>query len=331
MQTTRPAAAVAVGFTAYDPAFAGVTGSAPILAKVADVEAHEGPVYVAEEDALYFTTLPRPRQEAGLTVPLVDIRRLALDGLRFPLDAGRATVVRPQANAANGMTLAPDGSLLVCEQGSWYQPARISRVDRATGVAVTVADRWGSARFGSPNDVVVHADGSIWFTDPSYGHLQGFRPRPALPDAVYRIDPVTGAVGVVDSSFDKPNGLAFSPDGSTLYVTDSGANHEPGSFDPVRPHHVVALDLSDDGRVRSRRLFADIDDGFPDGVVTDVEGRVYVSSFSGVQVFAADGRRIGRIDLPGAVNFTFGGPHTNVLFITTDTAVWAAVLDTKGT
>ena len=135
---------------------------------------------------------------------------------------------------------------------------------------------------------------------------------------------------MADDSFDKPNGVAFSPDGSVLYVTDSGANHEPGSFEPSRPHRVVALDVDTAGAVRGRRVLADISPGFPDGITTDEEGRVYVSSFSGVQVFTPDGHRLGQIDLPGAVNFTFGGAAGDVLFITTDTAVWAAVLNTRG-
>ncbi len=321
---------LAPGFTAYDRSFADVTGRTPRLTKVVDVEAHEGPVYLAAEDALCFTTLPRVRREAGLEVPLVDIRKVALDGYRFPVERERVSVVRPQANAANGMTLAPDGALLVCEQGSWFQPARISRVDPATGVATGLVDHRGGARLGSPNDVVVRHDGTVWFTDPSYGFLQGFRPRPEAPDAVYRWDPATGALAVVDDSFDKPNGVAFSPDGSVLYVTDSGANHEPGSYDPGRPHRVVALEVDERGAVGGRRVLADIDPGFPDGVTTDEQGRVYVSSFSGVQVFTADGRPLGQIDLPGAVNFTFGGPSGDVLFITADTALWAAVLDTRG-
>jgi gluconolactonase len=320
----------ATGFAAYDPAFFAILGRAPRLVKVLDVDAHEGPVYVAADDALYFTTLPRTRIEGGLDVPLVDIRRLALDGLRFPLEPERLTVVRPQANAANGMTLAPDGSLLVCEQGSWFQQARLSRVDRRTGDATTVVDQRQGARLSSPNDVAVRDDGTVWFTDPSYGFLQSFRPRPEAPDAVCVLDPATGRVRVVDESFDKPNGLAFAPGGDVLYVTDSGAIHEPDSFDPARPHHVVALDLDAAGQVTGRRVLAEIDPGFPDGISCDERGRVYVSSWSGVQVFAPDGRALGLIEVPGAVNFTFGGPAGNVLFITADTAVWAAVLDTRG-
>ncbi len=333
MTVTSPPGGVPVqasGFTAYDSSFRRVTGRSPLLAKVVDVDAHEGPVYLAGSDALYFTTLPRVRREAGLDVPLVDIRKVVLDGYRFPVGRERVSVVRPQANAANGMFLSRDGRLIVCEQGSWFQPARLSLVDPVTGAAAGLVDRRGGARLGSPNDVVQRHDGTIWFTDPSYGFLQGFRPRPELPDAVYRLDPSTGSLAVVDDSFDKPNGVAFSPDGSVLYVTDSGANHEPGSYDPGRPHRVVALDVDGRGSVSGRRVLADISPGFPDGVTTDEEGRVYVSSPSGVQVLTPDGRPLGQIDVPGAVNFTFGGPAGDVLYITADTAVWAAVLDTRG-
>ena len=134
----------------------------------------------------------------------------------------------------------------------------------------------------------------------------------------------------VADSFDKPNGLCFSPDESILYVTDSGANHEPGSFEPTRPHHIKAFDVLDDGRVAGERIFADVEPGFPDGIKVDADGRVYSSSFSGVQVFNPRGRLIGEIELPGAVNFCFGGPDRNVLFITADTAIHAAHLRAKG-
>jgi gluconolactonase len=281
------------------------------LDKLVDADAHEGPVYVAGERALYFTSLPKPG-------PLVSIRRLDLATLEV-------TTVREQANGANGMTLAPDGRLLVCEQGTPRTKARISAVDRRTGVAETVVDEVDGRPLNSPNDVVVAGDGSIWFTDPSYGFLQGFRPAPAHGDHVYRFDGVSATV--VADSFDKPNGLAFSPDGSALYIGDSGANHELASFVATRPHHIRVFDVVDGVRLGNGRVFATIDPGFPDGIKVDGAGRVYGSAFSGVQVFSPAGELIDEIALPGAVNFAFGG---STLFITTDNAIWAAELSAEG-
>jgi gluconolactonase len=240
---------------------------------------------------------------------------------RLDLRTLAVTTVRRSANMANGMTLAPDGLLLVCEQGTLGTPARIAVFDPATGDSEAVVDSWRGLPLNSPNDVVVAADGAIWFTDPSYGFLQGFRPEPRTGDYVYRHDPDTGEAEVVAVSFDKPNGLAFSPDESVLYVGDSGANHEPGSYDPRRPHHIVAFDVIDGRRLENPRLFAAIAPGFPDGLKVDAEGRVYSSSFSGVQVFAPDGERLGEIEVPGAVNFAFAG---DTLLITNDTGIWAA-------
>jgi gluconolactonase len=318
----RPASvARAHAFTTYDAAFAHVLGNVPRLVRVVDVDAHEGPVYAPLEDALYVTSLP---SDNG-----VEIRRIALDGERWDLPAERVSTVPAMTTRANGMTAGPDGSLLVCEQGDLVHPARISRVETRTASATVYVDSWQGRPLNSPNDLVLARDGALWFTDPSYGHLQGFRPHPAVGDFVYRLDP-DGSLRVVDDSFDKPNGIALSPDQSVLYVTDSGANQEPGSFHPDRPHHVVAFDITSSGHLTHRRLLAVIAPGFPDGLKVDAAGRIYVSSAAGVEVLTPDGAPLGRINLPGAVNFTFGGPANNVLFITADTAVWAAVLDTQG-
>ena len=147
---------------------------------------------------------------------------------------------------------------------------------------------------------------------------------------MYRFDSRSGRLSVVADSLDKPNGLAFSPDEQTLYVTDSGANDEPGSYHIGRPHHVVAFDVLDGRHLGPSRLFAVTTPGFPDGIKVDRAGRVYTSSPSGVQVFSQAGDLAGLIRVPGAVNFTFGGLDGRVLYITTDTAVWAAVLATAG-
>jgi gluconolactonase len=279
---------------------------------VAQTDAHEGPVYVAAEDALYFTSVPN-----GATA----IKRVELA-------TGAITVIVGDANGANGMTLGRDGRLLVCEQGSFETPARIAALDPASSECTTLVDSWHDRPLNSPNDVVQRSDGSVWFTDPSYGHLQGFRPPPAVGDHVYGYDPGSDAIVAVADGLDKPNGLAFSPDESVLYVADNGA-----------PHHLKAFDVHDDQptttlkrvrRLAGERVVAEFEPEHPDGVVVDLEGRIYASCPAGVRVLAPSGERLDLIDLPGAVNFTFGGPDRNVLFITTDTAVHAAVLETRG-
>jgi gluconolactonase len=256
-----------------------------------ETDAHEGPVYAADEDALYFTTVRTYR---------VGIKRLALAD-------GTVSVVREDANMANGMTLDREGRLVICEQGRLETPARITRLDRRTGAVETLVE----GGLSSPNDVVVASDGAIWFTDPVYGWLQGFRPVPEHPDRVYCY--ADGRLDVVAESLDKPNGLAFSPDERVLYVGDSGA-----------PRRVVAFDVVGDG-LENERVFADEIPGYPDGLKVDGDGLVYVSAVTGVLVFAPTGELMRELDLPGAVNFAFGDGR---LFVTTDTAVWAA--DLKG-
>jgi gluconolactonase len=263
------------------------------LTRVVETDAHEGPVYVADEHALYFTTVTRPPS-------YVAVRRL-------DIDAQKVTTVLDGANVANGMTLDPYGRLLVCEQGTRMSHARISRLDLHTGTRRTVVDSHRGLPLNSPNDVVVARDGSIWFTDPSYGYLQGFRPPPQLPDAVYRFDPASGLLDLVADDFDKPNGLAFSPDERTLYVGDSEACR------------IYAFDVVG-SRLENQRLFTEIAPGYPDGIKVTPDGRIFSSFGDGIVIFDPDGERIGEIELPGAVNFTFG----DALYITTDTAVWAA-------
>jgi gluconolactonase len=271
--------------------------------EVVAVDAHEGPVYVADEGALYFTTVPSPD---------VALKRLSIE-------TGRITIIREDANKANGMALDREGRLVICEQGTLAEPARISRLDRHAGAVETLVDAFDGLPLNSPNDVIVRSDGTIWFTDPSYGHLQGFRPQPQLADHVYRYDPGSGRLSLVGDSFDKPNGLAFSPDEQILYVADNGT-----------PHHLMAFDVDDGARLTKGRVLAVGTPDHPDGVKVDCEGRIYVSALTGVQIFDPSGALVGEIPVPGAVNFTFGGPDCNVLYITTDSAVWAAVLNTKG-
>ena len=258
-----------------------------MIVGLAETDAHEGPVLVADEQALYFTT----QRHGGR----VDIMRLSLPD-------GAVSTVRADAGAANGMALDRDGTLLVCEQA----PAAIGRVDPASGRRETVVDGYRGRPLNSPNDIVVKSDGSIWFTDPSYAHLQGFGPEPQLDDNVYRHD--SGGLELAATGFEKPNGLAFSPDEFVLYVGDSEACT------------IDAFEVVDGGRLANRRRFATIEEGYPDGLKVDPDGRVYTTGGAGLIVFAPDGTVLREIELPGAVNFAFAGPR---LLVTADDAIWA--------
>ncbi len=197
------------------------------------------------------------------------------------------------------------------------------------GTITVLADRYQGKRFNSPNDVVVKSDGSIWFTDPTYGILsdyEGYKADPEQPHrGVYRIDPAAGTITCVIDDFGQPNGLAFSPDETTLYIADSAASH-----DPAAPRHIRAFDVTGD-RLSNGRVFAHIDAGLPDGIRTDTSGNLWSSAADGVHCFAPDGIRLGKIMVPQTVaNLTFGGPRRNRLFIAATTSVYAIYVTVTG-
>jgi len=310
-------------FVIYSDAFLDVLGSDPGYETIANVNAHEGPVYVRGENALYFTTVP-----VTTNIPSFGDRNVAIG--RLDVASGQVSTFVAATNMANGMTLDREGRLLICEQGSLETNARISRMDLKTKEVETVVDHWFGLPFNSPNDVVEKSDGTIWFTDPAYGLLQGFRPKPLIGDYVYRYDPADDSVTVVVDTFKKPNGLCFSPDQSILYVNDSGAIEGPNAYHVDLPHHIRAFDVADNSHLVNERLFAVVTPVIPDGLKVDSEGRVYSSSGTGVQVFDTTGRILGEILAGGVANFCFGGIGNNMLFMMCDTAINIATLAAKG-
>ena len=268
----------------------------------------EGPVWFNDLGCLLWSDIPNQR-----------ILRYA----DTPLEGHGVSVFRSPSNFANGHTRDGQGRLVSCEHGS----RRVTRTE-IDGTVSVLADQFKAKRLNSPNDVVVHSDGSIWFTDPTYGILsdyEGYRASPEQPvHGVYRIDP-SGEITLVADDFAQPNGLVFSPDETKLYIADSAFSHDP-SF----PRHIRVFDVSG-GKLSNGRVFAHIDTGLPDGIRIDVEGNLWSSAGDGVHCFAPDGTRLGKIFVPETVaNLTFGGPMRNRLFITATSSLYSIYVAATG-
>jgi gluconolactonase len=187
--------------------------------------------------------------------------------------------------------------------------------------------------FNAPNDVVVHSNGSIWFTDPGYGILsnyEGHIDKPELPTAVYRLDPATHEITAVLSDLARPNGLCFSPDEKRLYVVDTG---QPAG----KPHPIQVYDVVDGRSLANGRQFCDMGKGGSDGIRCDVDGNVWAAAgwagegYDGVHVFAPDGKLIGQILLPETcANLCFGGAKRNRLFMAASQSLYAVYVNTQG-
>lgn len=259
----------------------------------------EGPVWVPAHQCLYFSDIPNEL-----------ILRWTPDGAVTPL--------RKRSDFNNGNTLDLQGRLVGCQHGT----RSVVRTEH-DGTISTLAHSFNGKRLNSPNDVVVKSDGSIWFTDPTYGimgNYEGYRATPEQPlKNVFRLDPDTGAIESVCSDFCQPNGLAFSPDESVLYVSESGGSHDEDVQRIVR-----AFDVIDGKTLTNSRIFATVSAGLPDGIRVDALGNLWSSSADSVQCFNQQGELLGRILVPEVVsNLTFGGPRNTHLFITATTSLYA--------
>jgi gluconolactonase len=266
----------------------------------------EGPAYFAAGKYLVWSDIPNDRL------------------LRFDETDGSVSVFQQPCGYQNGHTVDHQGRLISCE----HLGRCVSMIGH-DGKRVVLADRYHGKRLNSPNDVVVAADGAVWFTDPTYGidgDYEGDR-APSEQDGcfVYRLDP-DGTLDAVATDFVRPNGLAFSPDESVLYVSDTGASHVENG-----PRHIRALDVSADRRALGQsQLFATCDVGGFDGFRVDRDGNVWTSAGDGVQCFAPDGTRLGRILIPEVVgNVEFGGPKRNRLYIVATTSLYAVYVGTS--
>lgn len=239
--------------------------------------------------------------------------------------SGEARVFRKPSNNGNGNTRDRQGRLLTCE----HDTRRVTRTEYDGQISV-LADRFEGKRLNSPNDIVCKSDGSVWFTDPSFGILgyyEGRRADAELPTQVYRLS-AEGELRVVAEGINQPNGLAFSPDESVLYIVESRS----------QPRRILAYDVTADQALVNHRILIDAGEkGTPDGFRVDVDGNLWCgwgmgeAGLDGVHVFTAEGRLIGRIDLPErCANLCFGGLHRNRLFMAASTSVYSLYVNTQG-
>jgi len=253
--------------------------------------------------------------------------------MRWDETSGALSVFREPSNNANGHARDRQGRLISCE----HLTRRITRTEYDGRITV-LADQFDGKRFNSPNDIICQSDGSIWFTDPTFGisgWWEGEFANPELPHAVYRIDPVTGAVAPVIDDLAGPNGLAFSPDEKILYVVESRSE----------PHRLLwAYDVGSNGRLSNKRLHIDpACYGALDGIAIDVQGNVWagfgssgqldadLEDLDGVRVFDRDGRPIGHIHLPErCANVCFGGRHRNRLFMASSHSIYSLFVNVQG-
>ncbi len=309
----------------YSDEFAKILGVRPKLVHLAKGFGFtEGPVYLSlqdkEEGFLLFT------DQINDNILIIRWHGLNPYNQITSLSWSETAIFRHPSNIADGQTTDLKGRLLTAETTG----RRVS-ITELDGEVKTLVGFYQGKPLNSPNDLVVKSDGTVWFTDPSYGCLQ-FPQECYLPNNVYRFDPTTNDLQVVIDTIKMPNGIAFSPNEDILYVIDSAAIQAPRTYYENNPHAIYAFDVTENGeKVTNQRLFATVSPGFPDGMRLDTDGNIYVGALDGVQIFNPKGELIGKIRMPKeTANLTFGGKDNNILFICSSDSVWAIKLNAKG-
>lgn len=293
-----------------DPRFRGlIAGSAAVEVLYRGTRWGEGPIWFGDGRYLLWSDIPNDRI------------------LRWDEETGEVTEFRHPSNDANGNTRDLQGRLLTCER------RQLTRTEYDGSITV-LTDSFDGKPLNGPNDVIVHSDGHIWFTDPGYGTLslyEGLLEPHELPARVYRLDPESGNMEAVIEE-EKPNGLAFSPDYKKFYLADTGISHKPG-----HPRQMLVFDVVGGKKLKNRQVFCDMAPGVSDGFRVDVHGNIWTSAgwggeeYDGVHVFAPDGDIIGKIHLPEVcANVCFGGPKRNRLFMAASQSLYSLYTNTQG-
>ncbi|MDP9464822.1 MAG: SMP-30/gluconolactonase/LRE family protein [Actinomycetota bacterium] len=291
---------IAARFEVIDDRFSVCRGDSRIERLYGECRWAEGPVYVPAGRYLVWSDIPNDRM------------------LRWDEMTGNVGLFRRPAGYSNGNTLDRLGRMVTCQHGTRC----VTRTDHDGSITV-IADRYDGKRLNSPNDVVVRSDGSVWFTDPSYGidtDYEGHRAHSEIGGCnVYRADASTGEVVVVADDFVRPNGLAFSLDESHMYIVDTRLNH------------IRVFPVDEHGTLGDGKTFAECTVGVFDGIRLDDTGRVWAAAGDGVHCFDPDGTLIGKLHLPEVVsNLTFGGLQRNHLFVTATTSLYSIRLSVAG-
>ncbi|MYH59750.1 MAG: SMP-30/gluconolactonase/LRE family protein [Boseongicola sp. SB0675_bin_26] len=292
-------------FDSRDPAFDSyVLGNAPVKQLATGFDWVEGPVWFGDAGCLLFSDIPNNRI------------------VRWTPGSG-VTTYRQPSNYSNGHTRDREGRLVSCEHGA----RRVTRTEHDGRITV-IADSFEGKRLNSPNDVVVKSDGTIWFTDPHYGimtNYEGYAAEQELPCNLYRVDPASGRMDAMVTDANCPNGLAFSPDESRLYMADTGRMFSDD------PQHIRAFDVGSAGRLAGGDVFHVIEPGCSDGLRVDVDGNLWSSAADGVHCISSNGDLLGKILVPELVsNVCFGGRAKHELYMTATTSIYRVTLNRQG-
>ncbi|KAJ3495811.1 hypothetical protein NLG97_g3129 [Lecanicillium saksenae] len=314
-------------FHVYDRDFLDIIGHEPKLTIIAESEKdplyHEAVVWIPPTNEVFFAQNAGAR-DAGTGLNKSSIVQRISVAEALEIASGNKTghvqvhTVKsdPPVINPNGATNYKGNMLFAGEgMGNKTAPALYVVNPRSPYNSTILVNNYYGRQFNSLNDIGINPRNlHIYFTDPLYGYFQNFRPAPVLPVQVYRLNPDTMAVTVVASDFDQVNGIAFSPDGKVVYVTDSGANHGFFPYDGARPATIYRFDVEDDGTFANRKTFAFVDNGIPDGIHCDGKGNIYAGCGDGIHVWNRSGKLLGKIFTDGgAANFQFAGDGRMVI------------------
>jgi gluconolactonase len=302
---------------ALDKSFKAKVGNTPIQRLFTGNYWSEGPAWNAGGRYLVWSDIPNDRQ------------------LRYLEEDGHVSVMRKPSHYSNGNTFDYQGRQLSCE----HDTHRVVRYE-LNGSVTVIAEKYNGKYFNAPNDIVVHPDGGIWFSDPGYGILgnyEGHKGKMDIKEAVYRVDPKTAKIDLITDDLFKPNGICFSPDYKKVYICDTGSTHYPEAKNIIKVYDVLDEKKAGKGRVFFDMEMSGKGSGLADGIRADVDGNIWIGAgwvgagYDGVHVVTPEGQRIGQILLPEiCANICFGGEKRNRLFMAASQSLYAVYVETQG-